>query len=153
MHAARILHYHLRGLGKRAIKRSGCPDFRWTHTQYTASDITCNWTVNLSIPKCKHCPNAIDQSKLSIEVANRLHRRDCSALTQYAPLHPSRLTGIISPGSGQYNRDQTYRSRRRTGFELVETRLHTSLKSTTTTYTITHYTRPFSKKLYGRYNI
>jgi hypothetical protein len=69
--------------------------------------------------------NAIDQSKLSIEVANRLHRRDCSALTQYAPLHPSRLTGIIFPGSGQYNRDQTYRSERRTGFELVETRLHT----------------------------
>ena len=34
---------------------------------------------------------AVDQSKLSIEAANWLHRRDCSASTQYAMLHPSRL--------------------------------------------------------------
>ena len=89
----------MRGSGERAIREVAVQTFAG-RTQYTASDMTCNWTVNLSIPKCKPRPNAIDQSKLSIEVANRFHRRDCSASTQYAPLHPSRLTGrFLSAGA------------------------------------------------------
>jgi hypothetical protein len=111
-----------------SLVRRSAPTYveRTQITRNTNASCICNLSGYSLVIRQLHCSSyANDQSKLYLEVANRLHNRDCSAWTQYTPLHPFRLTGKIFPAADTLPDLPVGTTDR---FESIETRFHTFFK-------------------------